>query len=303
MKNFNEQERQCQRAFARLGEIFHLWTPENFEIIFTCDEDFKAGMGIIGICAKLFSDVIIITFELMTNHIHITAAGTQERINEMFAHIRQMLIKLFEGQGRHIDWTKFTAGLRKINSLEDARNVIAYDNRNGFIVCPDHTPYSYPWGANRFYFNNDAKELANEHSMNMTVRSIRALSHSRMADGIKGLKSYDGYALPLSFCDIGTGEQLFRDATHYFNKISKNIECSREIAREIGESVYYTDDELFNALCKICNEKYGSPTPSLLPTQAKLELAKTLHYEYNASAKQIQRMLKLNYDTVAALGF
>ena len=308
MKNFYDAESLCRLQFSEMGDCFHLWTPENFTIIFTCDEDFKAGMGIIGIAAKLFPDVTIITFEIMSNHLHITAAGEMPGILAMFDAIRKMLMKYVQTRGRHIDWSEFNAGTRKLQTLEDVRNVIVYNNKNGFVVNPSHTPFTYPWGANRYFFNPDAKALALSRASKMTYRQRRSLSHSHASDESPELLMFEGYALPLSFCDIASGEKMFRNASHYFGKLSRSIESSREIAKEIGESVFYNDDDLFAAVCEIVAKMYPgqglgkTSSPTLLPAQAKIELAKTMHYDYNATRKQIMRMLKIEASVLDSLG-
>lgn len=302
MNDFVLKERGCEIAFMELGECYHLWTPENFEIIFTCDDDFKIGMSVIGICARLFPDVRIITFEVMSNHLHITASGDLRRIQDFFLAVKEKLNRSFSTKGRKICWDGFTAKHRLLSELQDLRNVIAYDNRNGFVVSNRYTPFTYPWGANRYYFNPDAKARALEHATPMTVRRLREVSHTKTNDGIKDLLTFEDCALPLSFCDIEAGERLFRDPPHYFNRISKSIESNAVIAKEIGESVYYTDDELYDTVARICSRKYGDAVPSRLPPQAKIEVAKTMSYDYNASAKQIQRMLKLDPAILKSLG-
>ena len=139
---------------------------------------------------------------------------------------------------------------------------------------------------------------------------------------------------------FAAGEALFRDPAHYFSKISRSIEADAKIAKEIGESVFYTDDDLYSAVCRLANEKFsklgsagqgagrgawqgiagqaggvGGQTagmavghaagarcnPSQLPAQAKLELARAMRFEYNASDKQIQRMLKLDPQIISSL--
>ena len=326
------KESLCEREFFEIGECFHLWTPENFEIIFTCDEDFREGMGIVGIAAKLFSDVRLLTYEIMSNHLHLTAAGRLQRVMALFDAIEDMLERHFKSKGRTIAWNKFKPGHRLLESLNDLRGVIVYNNRNGYVVSPAYTPFTYPWGANRYYFNPDARRLAAEHAEPVRVREIRYLSHTKFCDSIKDLKKFDGYALPTSFCDIKAGERLFRDPAHYFSKISRSIEADAKIAKEIGESVFYTDDDLYGAVCRMANEKFselggagqgagrgagqgvasqacgaGGQTfgrqipPSQLPAQAKLDLARTMRFDYNASDKQIQRMLKLDAQTLAAV--
>jgi len=198
-------------AFSELGECWHLSTTENFELIFCCKEDFMAGMGIISICAKLFPELRILTFELMSNHLHFTIAAAKNRVIAFVNSVKKMLSRYFRAKGRTIEVNAMTYHIGLLDSLERIRNVIAYDNRNGYLVSPEHTPFSYPWGSNRYYFNEDAKRLALSSSKKMTFSEIRALSHSHKSDGIPEILCFDGYALPLSFCDIRSGEMLFRD--------------------------------------------------------------------------------------------
>ena len=50
-----------------------------------------------------------------------------------------------------------------------------------------------------------------------------------------------------------------------------------------------------------CKEKYNNRNPSLLGSEAKMDVAKMMRYEYNAGTKQIQRMLKMDAAVLAAL--
>lgn len=303
MKSFHEEERICELVFESIGECYHLWTPENFEIIFTSDSDFKIGMDITAVSAKLFPDIRILTYELMANHLHMILAGPESRICSLFKTMKRFLTRYFQANGRSIDWSGFTPGLRRINSLEDLRNVIIYDNRNGYVISPRHTPFSYPWGANRYYFNPDACRLSMIKAKKMTLRERQSSTRSRSADNVSDIMYFDGYALPLSFCDIETGQKLFRNASHYFNKVSRSIETDKSIAKEIGENIYYTDNDLFALISKTCRERYGIPNPGQIPSEAKVEIAKMMRFEYNASVKQIQRILKLGSSAIIALGF
>lgn len=302
MSSYYEKEALCEAKFRDLGECHHLWTPENHEIIFTSQSGFKTGMALFGISAGLFADVSILTFELMSNHIHITASGKEDRLIQLFETFKGLVLRWLKNNGRTMRLEKFQAGTRRLMTLEDIRNVIVYDNRNGFVVSPEHTPFTYPWGANRYYFSPDSCRLAEQESKPFSLRERRHVSHSRIADAAEGLVLFDGYASPLSFCDIHTGELLFRDASHYFNKLSKSVESNASIAKEIGESIWYTDDELYSIVRKISKERYGTVSPAVLAPNDRIVLAKTLHYEFNAGSKQLQRMLKLDSSVLNALG-
>ena len=294
MSDFSHKEGRCLLRFSELGPCYHLWTPENFEIIFRDAEEFRIGMGIIAIAAKCFPDVRVITFELMTNHLHIMADGDESRLRQMFEQIKKLLTRMTGDAGRTINWGAFKPGVRQLNDLADARNVLIYDNRNGFLVHDNYTPFSYPWGANFCYFNPDAQKRFQESSVPSTIKDRRSISHSHISDGIQELKLLDDCFSPYSFCDIAAGEGLFRDAVHYFYMLGKNIESNKEIAKEIGESVAYTEDELYAAVCTKCRNEYGTANPAQIPADAKIAMAKVMRYEYNATLKQIQRMLRLD---------
>lgn len=294
MSDFSIKEAECQLTFSMIGECYHLWTPENFEIIFRNDSEFRIGMGIIAIASKCFPDVKIITFEIMTNHIHILASGDEFGIGDMFKFITKCLRRMTEDAGRMMNWGLFKPGIRSLSTLTDVRNVLIYDNRNGFLVHDRYTPFSYPWGANSCYFNPDARKRYSESSVCSTIMDRRSISHSHISDGMQGLKMLDQCFSPFSYCIIETGEKLFRDAAHYFYLLGRNIEQNKEIAREIGESISYTDNELYGAISMRCKAEYGSANPSQIPADAKIQTARLMRFEYNASQKQIQRILRMD---------
>ena len=129
--------------------------------------------------------------------------------------------------------------------------------------------------------------------------TLRQLFHTHFFDGLVGTPFMDGVIPPPAFCDIPTAESLFRNAHHYFSLVSKGVEEMKGIADQIGESIFYSDDDLFSAVCKISRDQFGHDRPSTLPAQAKLEVARRMHYDYNAGARQISRILKID---ISALG-
>ena len=109
----------------------------------------------------------------------------------------------------------------------------------------------------------------------------------------------DGYACPLSFCAVNDAENLFRNASQYLSTITKNVESQKEIAAQIGEKIFYNDNELYSIVIRMSKEQYGEPRPTLLPKDGKINIAKELHFDYNASNKQISRMLNLDIGFVS----
>ena len=298
---FSEREAACEMVYKDLGPCHHLYTAECFDTIFFTEVDFKAGMTILAVCAMAFPELRILTFQLMCNHIHLTLAGDRERCIALFRLFKKRLQSYLKKTGRTTDLNAWDCSIKAITDIKYLRTVIVYTNRNGFVVNHDDTPYSYRWGANRYFFNPDAVEIHSLSREKLTVKQIRRVMHSADFDWATGLPLVGGYVSPLSFCDVRTAMALFRDAHHYYHMLSRDVESQRLMAKELVESVFYSDTELFNAVSIFIREKYGYLSPTVLQKDAKIETAVWMHHNYNAGNRQISRILKLEPPVVDAL--
>ena len=300
-KDFYRREDECEFRFRELGACWHLCTNENSPVIFHNEKEFKVAMNIVALASVVFPDIIVLAFELMSNHLHFALCGERERILLWFRKLISILKMHPELEASKENIAALKEKIIPVENLENARNVIAYINRNGFIVDYDHTPYSYPWGANRYFFNNEAKLRYDIMKARTSTRSRRQMFHSNLAESIQGIYLLDGYVSPMCFCDIRKSESLFRNAQHYFSKIAKSVESGNTIAREIGESLYYLDSELYSIVVSKCAKEYGINKPAMITPEAKIAIAKQMRFEYNASAKQISRILRMEIDSVQRL--
>jgi len=295
--SFLEKENLCKDLFNKamryFGAFYHLHTPEDHPVIFKDDTFYRAAMTLIALCAHDCPNVKIITFELMSNHVHLVLCGDEKACLHFFALFKERLRKYFISRKTVIDLSGFVPKTVDIETLESLRNQIAYTNRNNFVVNPSYTPFSYPYGACNCYFLPVNQHRADTHFGQLTFREKRALLHTHQMDYPADYAIIDGYISPASCCSIAFGEHIYRDARHYFSKISRAIESYKEIAEVLGESIFYTDDELSAVLYKKCKDDYDGQLATLLPQQDKLELARFLHYNYNANNDKIARLLKL----------
>lgn len=299
--SFAEKEARCETLFRELSPCWHLYTAEDFEIIFVTDDDFRAGMLLIAICAMSFPGIKILAFQLMNNHLHVILSGNKDDCKSFFRMFRHRLQMYLKGLGRTVDLSGWEESLNAVVDIDYLRTVIAYTNRNGFLVNPDETPFTYRWGTNRLFFNPDAVSLHSQSKEKLTVRHIRNVIHSGAFDHMAVLNMIDGYISPIVFCDIPSAMALFRDGHHYFHLISRDVEGQQKIAAELGEAVSYTDNELFAAVVSICRKDYGIGKPSAIPSDAKLALARRMYFEYNATDKQIARILRLDREILKAM--
>lgn len=257
-----------------------------------------AAMSIYAACAKLYPQIRIFAFQLMSNHLHMVIAGDRQHIMLFFDYFKSRLEKYFMG---NVDLSGYTLKLFPVGDLSYFRNAIVYANRNGFVVNDDVTPFSYPWGTSQYFFQPVACRYALSCGKSTTVAWWRQLMHSRDVDSYRTMKLVDGYVTPLEFCDIKTAESVFRDAKQYFYLISRKVEAYSEVARTLGESIFYSDNDLYLSARKVAMEQFGSNDLVTLPASQKIDLAKHLHFSYNAGEKQLQRLLKIDSEILKAI--
>lgn len=300
--SFHEAESLCESVFLENGPYYHLCTPGGqMEILFEDEEDFRFVMNLVAFCTWQSRGVTVLTFEIMDNHLHVVMSGEKERLLAWFDLFKRRLQRYFLDKGVVKDLSGFTASLFPIDTLETLRNTLAYVNRNGYLVDARYTPFSYPWGANRFFFQPDISHLQGTRYEDLTFREKRRLFRSHAIDYPNTHLVMDGYVLPASFCALGLAESMFQSARQYFFLLSRNVEAYRSIASQLGDLVFYTDDELFLVVRQLCKDAYGTSRPSTLSKEAKWDIARKMHFDYQAGNKQIQRMLRLEEREVIAL--
>lgn len=300
--SFNELERQCEELFLSRGPFYHLCTPGEATLtLFENDDDYCFAMNLFALVTHLVTGVNIITFEVMGSHLHLIGEGRTDAARDWFGQVRKRLYRFYQSTGRVRDLDAFQANIIPIDSLGFLRNSIAYVNRNGYLVHPEYTPFSYPWGANRFFFNPDAKFRRDRCYRDLAYDEKRHLFRSNAIEYPASHALVDGYISPAGFCDLDLGEGVFREARHYFSLVSRSVEGYRDIAKLLGDSFFCTDDELFLIVRQIARDKYGVSRPETLPSEQKRELAKTLHYDYKAGNQQIRRMLRIEESAIRAL--
>jgi hypothetical protein len=293
--SFSEKERVCECIFIDNGPYWHVYTDgTKMQNIFCNEEDFKIGMWCLAAALHLCKSVRAITFELMGNHVHLILAGQKEDCIMIFEIFTSRLKQVFAKAGRIIDWSNFKMDILPIEDIKALRNEIIYTNRNAFVANPSYTPDSYPWGGGCAYFNPWLRHVKTTPLENLKVNSQRALLHTRDVAPFSQLIETGGMPYIPSFCDIRLGESMFRDARSYFNSLTRNAEAFSQIASRLKDSIFLTDDELYSVICSHISKEYSIKSPSQLSAQQKIDTARRMHFNYNASNQQLRRMLRMD---------
>ena len=177
-KDFLRLENLCQFRFMEAGSCFHVCSQENHPVLFHNEEEFKAAMNVVAFAAFLFPDVKIYTFEIMGNHFHFLMSGEKDRIR-LF--IKSLVYKLTQDLSQILsssDSSGLSFNYFQIEDLNNFRNVLAYINRNGAVVDSNENVFTYRWGANRFFFNLEARLRYESCRKVPTCRQRRKMFHS-----------------------------------------------------------------------------------------------------------------------------
>ncbi len=129
----------------------------------------------------------------------------------------------------------------------------------------------------------------------------RKITHSRNFEEFKTLRFIGDTVFIPSFCNIELGERMFTDARSYFLALTRNAEGMSLIAERLKDNIFLTDEELYAVAVRFENEEFGCRKLVLLTPEQIIKVAKELHFKYNASNKQIRRILKLDSGILSEL--
>lgn len=295
MGTFAEKELICEQSFNEYGPFWHLYTDgTKMENIFCSNEEMILVMTAIAVERTLVGDVMIITFEIMKNHLHFIMAGECNVCLEFFARLKRRIMRMFSLMDKVVDWDNFQASILPIADLKSLRNEIIYVNRNAFVANPDCTPYSYPWGGGCAYFNELMQLLPVCRMDDFSINKQRELARCRDVSKLGALKFVGNIPYIPGFCRIDIGEKMFRDARSYFSSLTRNAEAFSQIASRLQDTMFLTEDELFAVAIKYSETNFADTKLVNLSPDQKMQLARELHFKYNASNQQLRRLLKLD---------
>lgn len=301
--SFSKQERSCEQAFSQKGPYWHLCTPGlKSDYLFADEEEFKFGMNLVALCQHN-SGVNILTFELMDNHIHMVLEGQLENVLCLFSNFKKRLSRFLTSKKRPVilDNFKPSENMEPVKDLNALRNMILYVNRNGFVVNTQHTPQTYPWGAGMLFFSPPFHTHQITTLEKLSYREKRKMFACSSIDLPANYFVTNNYIHPISYCHYQFACSLFRDAHHYLNDLTKNLEAFVEIDSMIGDKVFLSNDDLFTVAIQLCRKEFNQEKLQMLTPEEKVRLSVTLHSKYNASNLQLQKLLKMDPEIIKSM--
>ena len=269
---------------------------------FRDEEDFKVGMNYMAVQTVCNPDVSVLSFILMSNHVHFVLHGCLEDIIIFFNQFKQrysMYMSRKYGTKEFLRRNRVDIKLLPPDD-EALERAIAYVQMNCVAANICSHPSQWPWGTGNEFFNQN-------YHIGMRLGDLSARARFRMIHScIPNLPgnwpiNTDGYILPRAYVDITAVENCFRTPKRMNYFLTNSSKAKRRL-EESGEHLpSFRDQTILSAMPDLCRSLFQKDSLATLNYDEQAELARQIRYRFSADAGQIARVCGLTYADAARL--
>ena len=269
--------------------------------IFQTREDFVTAMNDVALCVLRF-DVRILCFCLMNNHFHFVLKGTYESCYAFMSEFKRLCaMRMRENNGDICGLKNVELQFDELDTIEYLENAIAYVLRNplaAHIIC---MPYFYEWSSAFSYFRGGRSVLG--ISLNkLSMRKRREILRSRYVEVPDTYILNDlGYVDPCCYIAADEVEKVFYHPSRLMMALARRVENDFEIKTGAANRITMNDAELRTQVYDLIQCEFKVNSLSQLSAEQRLKLCSLVHRNFNASVKQIARILRLSQEVVASV--
>lgn len=286
-------------------KAFYLVTTEHLEdgVWFREEEDFVVGMNYVAVQASI-SEVIVLAFILMSNHIHFILYGEYE---EVLAFVNGLKARY----SQYLSWKYRIRDFLRRNDVNVSRidpeepealeRAIAYVQMNCVAANICAHPSQYPWGTGNSFFRADRVfQNAGIPLSSLSKRAIGRLIHSSHSDlSPEWRVSEAGYIAPESYVAVKTVENIFRrpDRMNYFLNTSSKAKRRLEAIDEHIPA--FRDQAIINAMPDLFQSLFRKKSFRDLSASEQTEALRQIRFRFSSNVHQMARVCGLSYADAA----
>lgn len=265
--------------------------------MFNDTEDFISGINRIGIC-KLISNVLVIAYVLMDNHVHFVLHGTIFQCKKFIQQYKLLTGKWISKKYRmNSPLRLLPSQLILIQDEEQLLDTIAYLDRNAIVAGYQYLPQEYAWGSAKYIFH----DVDNSRIDTREIKDFNAKEQQQLFKTwhkIPGNWRVDtnGMIAPQCFLEINTLDKLFKSPIKYLFHLSKKLEGKIELIQ--GTQTFIPDKELRKITQQLAMELFSTTSVQQLDFSSKITIARKLRFNHGSTAKQISRIISLDHETI-----
>ena len=282
----------------------YLLTTEHLEngLWFREEEDFKVAMNYVAVQAAICPEVVVLAFELMSNHVHFVLKGTWQAVRvfvEQFKHRYAIYYRKKYGVANFL--RRNNLDIREIPYEDEApERAIAYVQMNCVAANICAHPSQYPWGTGSTFFAEGSP--AGIRIGDLSARARQRLLHST-CDVIPDhwVVGSGGYILPSSYVNVKAVEALFRTPKRLNFFLVNSSKAKKRIETSEAAMPAFRDQSILAVLPDLCRSLFQKESFRHLQPEEQVELARQIRFRFSADANQIARVCGLSYAEAARL--
>lgn len=268
----------------------HLW--------FRNDDDFKVGMNYVAVLAA-GSNVRVLAFILMSNHVHFVLEGDYEDV----------LSFITEFKRRYSKYCRQKYGVRELlrdNGIdirpldldgESLERAIAYVQMNCVAAKICMHPTQYPWGTGPVFFNPGPPGGTLLRTISKRAQARLLKSNAPVPQSFR--LTSEGFINPACYVDRDFVERLFRTPNRFNYHLQNSSKAKSRMQEEAMPS--FRDQVILAAIPDLCCSLFRKNSFQELSSSEQGELLKQLRYRFSADVAQLSRILELSYEEAVHL--
>jgi len=269
-------------------------------IWFRDDDDFKAGMNITAVLASA-TEVNVLSFELMSNHVHFVLSCSCEQAERFIEGFKKRYAQFVHHKyGTKELLRRNGVDIQRIDGMDESlERAIAYVQMNCVAANICVSPVLYPWGSGDCFFSG--KPVRGSRLGSLSRRAQKRLIHSTYELPEDYLIGEDGYILPSSYVQVGLVENVFRTPRRMNYFLQNSSKAKRRLASNEQEFPAFRDQIIVSAIPDLCQSLFRKSSPGMLDSDEQAELLKQLRFRFSSNVNQLARVTDLPYEIVTDL--
>ena len=263
-------------------------------ILFADEREFIAGMNRIALCRARITDVIVLAFCLMDNHVHFILYGTREACLKWLAlyHKLTMMWQRHHRDGNPVD-EDWEYDAWQIYDEEDLKQKTAYVFRNPTVARMGFVPGGYRWSSAGLVFSDAASSLETGRRVGtLSSYESRKLFETRIDLPEDWTLLPNGLIWPGNYTEIYRVERVFGHPWNYLFYLNQNVEA--EINQQMSKDKLSLPDQDIVMIAREESKNLFGPRPlTSLDIESRLLLSKIVKKKTGASLKQLARIVHL----------
>ena len=267
-------------------------------MLFGDEDDFRAGMNIVAICAHL-TGVKVLSFILMSSHVHFVVHCSPYDAKPFIDKFKTLYSKHYCRKHGASEFLRLLKVDIQEVFVEDESlfRAIAYVIMNCVAANLTPNPFLYAWGTGSVLFNTIPNKGRSLGEMSQNAR--RKLLKSRVELPAEFIVGDGGFILPRSYVPVKYLEAIFKTPKRYSYFL--NSSSKARLRLEKTEAPSFSDHIVKAALTNLINSLFRQASLESLNDRQKAELIRQVQRRFSSDEGQIVRISGLPKEEVNRL--